>query len=47
VKVARHIVMSNGTRRVATPRHDPVNGYAMGGIVVDAGLSVERFKEVL
>jgi len=49
-KIARqgkHIVMSNGVRIVTIPRHNPVNAITMGGIVRDAGLSVEEFKQLL
>jgi hypothetical protein len=29
------------------PRHNPVNAITMGGIVRDAGLSIEHFRELL
>jgi predicted RNA binding protein YcfA (HicA-like mRNA interferase family) len=47
VRQAKHIIMSNGSRFITIPRHDPVNAYTMGGIVVDAGLTVEEFKKLL
>ena len=43
----KHIVMTDGTRTVTIPRHDPINAYTMGGIVADAGLTVEAFKKLL
>jgi predicted RNA binding protein YcfA (HicA-like mRNA interferase family) len=43
----KHIVMSDGVRIVTIPRANPVNAFTMGGIVRDAGLTVERFKELL
>ena len=43
----KHIVMSDGTRFITIPRHNPVNAITMGGIVKDAGLAVTRFKELL
>lgn len=43
----KHIVMSNGVRIVTIPRHNPVNAFTMGGIVRDAGLTVEEFKKLL
>ncbi len=43
----KHIVMTNGTRIITIPRHNPVNAFTMGGIVRDAGLSVEDFRELL
>jgi len=39
--------MSNGTRILTIPRHDSVNAFTLGGIVRDAGLTVERFRELL
>ena len=42
-----HIVMTDGTRIVTVPHHDPVNAYTMGGIVRDAGISLEHFLDLL
>ena len=39
--------MSNGGRIFTIPRHNPVNAFTMGGIVRDAGLTVEQFRELL
>ena len=39
--------MSDGTRIVTIPRANPVDAYTMGGIVRDAGLTVEQFKALL
>jgi hypothetical protein len=39
--------MSNGVPIVTIPRSNPVNAYTMGGIVRDAGLSVEEFRKLL
>jgi predicted RNA binding protein YcfA (HicA-like mRNA interferase family) len=47
VRQGKHIVMSNGQRILTIPRHNPVNAFTMGGIARDAGLSVERFRELL
>jgi predicted RNA binding protein YcfA (HicA-like mRNA interferase family) len=43
----KHIVMTDGTRILTIPRHPPVNSLTMGGIVRDAGLSVEEFRRLL
>ncbi|MBM4274226.1 MAG: type II toxin-antitoxin system HicA family toxin [Deltaproteobacteria bacterium] len=43
----KHIVMSDGIRFLTIPRHNPVNAYTMGGIVRDAGLSVEEFLKLV
>ena len=47
VNQGKHIVMSDGTRILTIPRHNPVNEFTMGGIIRDAGLSVEKFKKLL
>jgi hypothetical protein len=39
--------MSNGSRIVTIPRHNPINAITMGGIVRDAGLTPEEFKKLL
>jgi predicted RNA binding protein YcfA (HicA-like mRNA interferase family) len=43
----KHIVMSDGTRFLTIPRNNPVNAFTMGGIVRDAGLTVDEFKKLL
>ena len=43
----KHVVMTDGVRIVTSPRHNPVNAFTMGGIVRDAGLTVEEFKKLL
>ena len=47
VRQGKHIVMSNGVRIITIPRHNPVNAITMGGIVRDAGLTVEEFKRLV
>ena len=39
--------MSDGTRILTIPRSNPVNAFTMGGIVRDAGLTVEQFRNLL
>lgn len=43
----KHVVMSDGRRILTIPRHNPVNAYTMGGIVIDAGLTIEEFRKLL
>ncbi|MCH7614235.1 MAG: type II toxin-antitoxin system HicA family toxin [Nitrospinae bacterium] len=43
----KHIVISDGTRFLTIPRNNPINAFTMGGIVKDAGLSVEEFRKLL
>ncbi len=47
VRQGKHILMSDGTRFLTIPRASPVNAYTMGGIVRDAGLTIEQFKKLL
>jgi hypothetical protein len=47
VRQGKHIVMSDGVRILTIPRHNPVNAITMGGIVRDAGLTIEEFRALL
>jgi predicted RNA binding protein YcfA (HicA-like mRNA interferase family) len=47
VRQGKHIVMSNEKIRLTIPRHNPVNAITMGGIVRDAGMTIEQFRELL
>jgi predicted RNA binding protein YcfA (HicA-like mRNA interferase family) len=47
VRQGKHIVMTDGVRILTIPRHNPVNALTMGGIVRDAGLTVEQFRKLL
>lgn len=46
-KQGKHITMSNGAARVHIPRNNPIKAVTMGAIVTKAGLTVERFRELL
>jgi hypothetical protein len=39
--------MTNGPRILTIPRHNPVNAFTMGGIIRDAGLTVDEFRALL
>ena len=47
VRQGKHAVMAREGRILTIPRHNPVNAFTMGGIVRDAGLTVEEFKALL
>ena len=47
IREGRHILISDGTRILTIPRHNPVNAFTMGGIVRDAGLTMEDFRTLL
>jgi len=39
--------MTDGIHFTTIPRHNPVNAFTMGGIVRDAGLTIEEFMALL
>jgi hypothetical protein len=39
--------MTNGKRIITIPRGNPINAYTMAGIIIDAGLSIDEFKNLL
>ena len=43
----KHIIMTDGTRVVTIPRHNPVNAITMGNIVRDVGLTNDDFRRLL
>lgn len=47
IRQGKHIVMSDGSRFVTIPRHNPIKAFTMGGIIRDAGLTVEEFRDLL
>ncbi|MBA3484016.1 MAG: type II toxin-antitoxin system HicA family toxin [Pirellulales bacterium] len=47
VRQGKHIVMSDGVRQITIPRHNPIKAFTMGGIVKDAGLTVDEFRKLL
>jgi predicted RNA binding protein YcfA (HicA-like mRNA interferase family) len=47
VRQGKHIVMTDGRRILTIPRANPVNAFTLGGIVRDAGLTVEEFRKLL
>lgn len=47
LRQGKHIVMTDGTRKLIIPRHNPVNALTMGGIVRAAGLTEKEFRQLL
>ncbi|HSI72401.1 MAG TPA: type II toxin-antitoxin system HicA family toxin [Fimbriimonas sp.] len=43
----KHVTMSDGKRIITIPRHNPIQAFTMAGIVRDAGLTIEQFRELL
>jgi predicted RNA binding protein YcfA (HicA-like mRNA interferase family) len=47
IRQGNHIVMHDGLRFVTIPRYNPIKSFTMGGIVRDAGLTIEQFRRLL
>jgi predicted RNA binding protein YcfA (HicA-like mRNA interferase family) len=47
VRQGKHIVMSNGERQITIPRSNPIKAFTMAGIVRDAGLTIDEFRNLL
>jgi len=47
LRQGRHIIMTDGTRKLIIPRHNPVNAITMGGIARAAGLTPEEFRKLV
>ncbi len=47
VREGKHITMTNGERIITIPRANPIHAFTMAGIVKDAGLLIEEFKNLL
>ena len=43
----KHVTMTDGSRVLTIPRHNPINAITMGNIVRDAGLTNEQFRNLL
>jgi predicted RNA binding protein YcfA (HicA-like mRNA interferase family) len=46
VRQGKYIVMSDGVRILTIPRHNPINAITMGGIIRDAGLTIDEFRKM-
>ena len=46
LRQGKHIVMTDGVRKVTIPRHDPINAITMAGIIRDAGLTIDEFRKL-
>ncbi|MBI1743657.1 type II toxin-antitoxin system HicA family toxin [Candidatus Acetothermia bacterium] len=47
VREGKHISMTDGQRIIVIPRANPIDAFTMGGIIRDAGFTIEKFKELL
>lgn len=47
LRQGKHTIMTDGVHKVTVPRHNPINAITMGGIVQEAGLTIEEFRKLL
>lgn len=47
IRQGGHISMVKGEKTIIIPRANPINAYTMAGIIKDAGLTIEEFKQLL
>ena len=47
IREGKHISMAKDNRIIIIPRNNPINAFTMGGIIKDAGLTIEEFKKLL
>ncbi len=47
LRQGKHVVLSDDSRILTVPRANPINAFTMGGIVRDAGLTIEEFRRLL
>jgi hypothetical protein len=45
LREGKHTIMTDGV--LVIPRHNPIHAITMGGLVRDAGLTIEQFKALL
>jgi predicted RNA binding protein YcfA (HicA-like mRNA interferase family) len=44
---SKHVIMSNGFRTITIPRNNPINPSTMADIIIDAGLTLDQFRDLL
>ena len=47
IRQGKHVIMKNDDRKLTIPRHNPINAITMGGIVREAGLTIDEFRKLL
>jgi hypothetical protein len=47
IRQGKHIIMTDGMRKLVIPRNNPINAITMGGIVHEAGLTIDEFRKLL
>jgi predicted RNA binding protein YcfA (HicA-like mRNA interferase family) len=44
---SKHVIMYNGLVTLVIPRNNPIDAITMGGIIKQAGLTLEEFRNLL
>jgi predicted RNA binding protein YcfA (HicA-like mRNA interferase family) len=47
IRQSKHIILSDGKRKLTIPRANPVDAYTMGDIIRAAGMTIEEFRRLL
>jgi predicted RNA binding protein YcfA (HicA-like mRNA interferase family) len=47
IRQGKHIGLSNGQKHLVVPRHKRLNPYTLKGIIRDAGLTDQEFRELI
>jgi predicted RNA binding protein YcfA (HicA-like mRNA interferase family) len=44
---SKHVILTDGRRTLTIPRANPIDAYTMGGIIRDAGMTIDEFRRLL
>jgi predicted RNA binding protein YcfA (HicA-like mRNA interferase family) len=47
IRQGKHVIMSDGERRIVIPRNNPINSITMGAIAREAGMTPDEFRRFL
>jgi len=47
IRQSKHIILSDGRRKLTIPRANPINAYTMGDIIRAAGMTIDEFRRLL
>jgi hypothetical protein len=47
IRQSKHIILSDGRRKLTIPRANPINAYTMGTIISATGMTIDEFRRLL
>jgi len=47
IRQSKHVILSDGKRHLTVPRANPIDAYTMGGIIREAGMTIDEFRRLL